>query len=236
MPIKPSGKRNKTLPIFLLTDISGTMKGNRARAVNVAMKDVVAELKNKLAPDNMDVNYNVRVLTFGRYGAAYKYGTLTERIPLDEYEWTDITDEECDGYTPMGECIEMVCEAFEDGRYQEYLGKRLATPFVLLISDGQPNGDVDVEEACHRLFATKVGNKSVCVSIGISEDDNEVAKDVLKTLGKSGYASGDGSKPEELVKLISLVTVASLSTASDTGDGPKDEINKKKIADITDIL
>lgn len=125
MPIKPSGKRNKTLPIFLLTDISGTMKGDRVRAVNVAMKDVVAELKNKIAPDNMDVNYNVRVLTFGRYGAAYKYGTLSEGIPLDEYEWTDISDEECDGYTPMGECIEMVCEAFEDGRYQEYLEKDL---------------------------------------------------------------------------------------------------------------
>lgn len=239
MAIKPSGKKTKVLPIFFLVDVSGSMRHDRIGAVNVAMRDVVAELKNKLAPDNLDVSYVVRVLTFGRYGADYKYGTKSAGIPLAEYEWTEITDDECDGYTPMGECIEKVCEVFEDGVYPEYLGARIATPFVLLISDGEPNGNVDVKEISEKLFKTKVGNKSICVSIGISVDDNEVAKDVLKTFGKSGFVSADGSRPEELADLISKVTIASLTTASSTGAASKDEENKEKlkeVVDLTDIL
>ena len=239
MPIKPIGKKTKNLPIFFLVDVSGSMKHDRIGAVNVAMRDVVAELKNKLAPDNLDISYVVRVLTFGKHGADYKYGTMNAGIPLADYEWTEITDEECNGYTPMGECIEKVYEVFQDGVYPEYLGSRIATPFVLLISDGEPNGDVDVKEISEKLFETKVGNKSICVSIGISVEDNEVAKDVLKAFGKSGFVSADGSRPEELADLIAKVTVASLTTASDTGTGNKDEDNKKKIESIvsvTDIL
>ncbi len=235
MAIKPNGKKTKVLPIFFLVDLSESMRHDRIGAVNVAMRDVVAELKNKLAPDNLDVTYVVRVLTFGRYGADYKYGSKSEGIPLADYEWTEITDDECEGYTPMGECIEKVYEVFQDGVYPEYLGARIATPFVLLISDGQPNGEVDVKEISEKLFKTKAGNKSICVSIGISVDDNEVAKDVLKTFGKSGFVSADGSRPEELANLISKVTIASLTTASSTGEGSKDEENKKKIDEIVNV-
>ena len=213
MAIKPSGKKKNTLPIFFLVDVSGSMKGDRIGAVNVAMRDVVSELKNKLAPDNSDVSYVVRVLTFGRYGADYKYGSKSEGIPLADYEWTEITDDECEGYTPMGECIQKVCEVFEDDVYPEYLGTRLAIPLVLLISDGEPSGEVDVKEVSEQLFKTKVGNKSVCVSIGISVDDNEIAKDVLKTFGKSGFVSADSSRPEELANLISKATIVRLGNS-----------------------
>ena len=213
MAIKPSGKKKNTLPIFFLVDVSGSMKGDRIGAVNVAMRDVVSELKNKLAPDNPDVSYVVRVLTFGRYGADYKYGSKSEGIPLADYEWTEITDDECEGYTPMGECIQKVCEVFEDDVYPEYLGTRLSIPLVLLISDGEPSGDVDVKEVSEQLFKTKVGNKSVCVSIGISVDDNEIAKDVLKTFGKSGFVSADSSRPEELANLISKATIVRLGNS-----------------------
>lgn len=233
MALKKPEKKKKTLPIFFLVDVSGSMKNDRIRAVNLAMRDVVRELKNKIVQKNQDINYVIRVLTFGRYGVQYKYGSMEQGIPLDNYEWTEISDGECDGYTPMGECIKLVCQAFADGVYQEYLGPRLATPFVLLISDGQPTGDVDVYEASDELFATKVGKKSVCVSIGISVDDNQVAKDVLNHFGKSGFALGDGSKPEELAKLIAKVTTVSIGGASESGNGSKDEENKQKIAQIT---
>lgn len=238
MPIKPDKKNNFTLPIFFLVDVSGTMKNDRIRAVNLAMRDVVQEMKNEIDKKNQDINYVIRVLTFGRYGAQFKYGSLEQGIPLDKYEWTDISDEECDGYTPMGECIKLVCQAFADGVYPEYLGRLLATPFILLISDGQPNGDVDVYEASNELRTTKIGSQSVIVSIGISVDDNEVAKDVLRHFGKSGFALGDGARPEELTALIKLITTASINIASEHRSGSKDEENKKKIDQImmTDLL
>lgn len=238
MALQRPEKKKKTLPIFFLVDVSGTMKRDRIGAVNIAMRDVVRELKNKIAQKNQDINYVIRVLTFGRYGAQYKYGSLEQGIPLDQYGWTEISDEECDGYTPMGECIKLVSQAFAEGVYPEYLGRYLATPFILLISDGQPNGDVDVYEATNELRTTKIGSQSVIVSIGISVDDNEVAKDVLRHFGKSGFALGDGARPEELAELIKQITTASIDIASENRSGSKDEENKKKIDQImmTDLL
>ena len=223
--------------IFFLIDVSGSMKNERIGIVNSVMKDLISELKSQSLKD-MDRNYKVRILTFGGKGVQFKYGSLVQGILLDDYEWTDISDEECDGYTPMGECIKLVSQAFAEGVYPEYLGRYLATPFILLISDGQPNGDVDVYEATNELRTTKIGSQSVIVSIGISVDDNEVAKDVLRHFGKSGFALGDGARPEELAELIKQITTASIDIASENRSGSKDEENKKKIDQImmTDLL
>ena len=53
-------------------------------------------------------------------------------------------------------------QAFTDGVvYQEYLGDRIALPFVFLISDGQVNGEKDVKKVTDRLFSTWVGNRDL---------------------------------------------------------------------------
>lgn len=190
--------------LFFLIDVSGSMKNERIGIVNSVMKDLISELKSQSLKD-MDRNYKVRILTFGGKGVQFKYGSLVQGILLDDYEWTDISDEECDGYTPMGECIDTVCQAFADGVYQEYLGQRIALPFVFLISDGQANGESDVKEATDRLFATRVGSRSLRVFIRINADDDGEAKTMLQRFGKYGYVCIDGANGEEINRLNKLI-------------------------------
>ena len=212
MAVAPK-KRKKVLPIIFMIDTSGSMKGKKIDAVNTAMADIVTDIK-ALSLREMDIDYTVRVLMFSNGKVEWKYGSIVKGVPLADYNWTNISHEECKGNTPLGECVEDLLKVVEDGKWQEYLGRSLAAPFILLISDGMPNGKVDVKEAVGKVFATQVGGKSVCVSIGIDTKDDQVASAILESFGKDKFIQADGGKPQELVELIKTVTVGTITRIS----------------------
>ena len=219
--------------IFFLIDVSGSMKNERIGIVNSVMKDLISELKSQSLKD-MDRNYKVRILTFGGKGVQFKYGSLVQGILLDDYEWTDISDEECDGYTPMGECIDTLCQTFGDGVYEEYLGRWIDSPLVFLISDGQTNGESDVKEATDRLFATEIGSTSFCISIGIGASDNDKAKNLLEYFGKTGYVCIDGTRWEEMEKVIKCLML--MRSPWCPPDDKRERIRDLNIENFSDLL
>lgn len=91
--------------LFFLIDVSGSMKNERIGIVNSVMSELIAAIKDRSLKDTKR-DYKMRILTFGGKGVQFKYGSLEDGIRLEDCEWRGICDEECDGYTPMGECID----------------------------------------------------------------------------------------------------------------------------------
>ena len=236
MAVAPE-KKKKVLPIFFMIDASGSMKGTRISAVNTAMRDVVSEIR-KIGEREITVEFQVRVMTYSYYGIQWKQGSREFGVPLDKYNWIDITDSECEGFTPMGECIEEVADMCSDVNWQSCIGKSISKPFMLLISDGDANGKVEVGNACRKLFDSKVGQNSVCVSIGIDIDDNEEAIQNLEDFGKSGMVRADDADPMKLAELIAKITTSSLLTTSsvEISSTSTDDINKERINMIVDDI
>ena len=68
-----------------------------------------------------------------------------------------------------------------------------------MISDGQANGESDVMEATDRVFATRVGSRSLRVFIRINAGDDCETKIMLQRFGKYGYVCRDGANGEEII-------------------------------------
>ena len=201
----------KVMPLFFLIDVSGSMRGSRIQAVNVAMRDVVRNLR-ELAKKMPSIQYEVRILTFGNNSAMWKYGTPEKGIPLEEYEWVEIRDSECEGRTPMGECISLLKEVMAEDTYKSCLGSRICAPFVLLLSDGLANGKKNLDESIYDVHNSYVGKLAHFVAIGIALKEETAVRNLQK-FGVSGMVSADDD-PAKLAEFISLITSSSIQQES----------------------
>ena len=234
--MKPTLNKKK-MHLFFLIDVSLSMRGRRISAVNTAMKTVVTKLKEYAASHGSDktVEYVVRVLTFGGHSHGWKYGTALNGINLDNYDWVDIPASECQGGTPMGECIDTLMEVMSDENREECLGKRISAPLLMMISDGASTGERDPEEAAIAVQNTTLGNVAYFTAIGIDVRDNEVTQKTMKTFGRNGFCNVDDD-PGKLAGLISQITLKSVKFATVHNDTKGNGTNNQIIYSDSDLL
>lgn len=114
--------KERALPIFILADTSGSMKGEKIQAVNKAIRDMIATLRNV---NDIRGVFKISIITFGG-----------DKVIVQQYP-TDVRDIEfCEltaaGKTPMGEAIRVATELIEDKsivKSSDYL------PTVVLLRD-----------------------------------------------------------------------------------------------------
>ena len=196
----------KSLPIFFLIDVSGSMGGERIAAVNEAMDKIVPEFK-RVASNYPLIDFNVRVITYGDGQANWKIGDKKKGVPVNEqFGWFAISESEVDGGTPADMAMDLLSSVTND---REYLGGYVGTPMALIISDGCSNGRVPFFTAVDQFRATKFGDLFIQVAIGIGTENDQRATDELKYFGKNGFRHCTDD-PEKIVELIGLATINSL--------------------------
>lgn len=215
----------KSLPIFFLIDVSGSMGGERIAAVNEAMDKLVPELK-KVAQENPLIDFNVRVITYGDDQANWKIGEKKRGVPVDQFDWFAISDSEVDGGTPADMAMDLLSSVTND---REYLGGYVGTPMAIIISDGESNGRVPFATAVDKFRATKYGDLFVQVAIGIATQNNQRATDELKYFGKNGFRHCTDD-PEKIVELIQFATLKSVKR------GVEGSLKLKAESDDTEIF
>lgn len=234
MGLKPDGVSfvKKTLPIFFLIDVSGSMCGSRIQAVNEAMKRVVPELK-KVADGEPDLRFTVRVITYGDGKANWKVGSKNQGEEVENYDWIEIFDGEVNGGTPADKALERVLETM--GRnYKEYLGSRIAVPLVFMISDGESNGRMPFNEAVSKFESDPLGKLSTRVAVGIDTENNERAASELQLFAVNGFRHQTSQDIEELVWLIQTATIKSLTRSIKVSI--KKETKDEKTQDVFDDI
>lgn len=195
----------KSLPIFIIIDVSGSMSGDRIAAVNEAMDKIVPAFKD-VATENGLIDFNVRVITYGNGQANWKLGTKIKGVPVPDFEWFPISEAEVDGGTPADKAMDLLASVSDS---REYLGGYIGTPMAILISDGESNGSVPFATAVDKFRATKYGDSFIQVAIGIATENNPRATDELKYFGKHGFKHCTDN-PQEIVSSIVMCTMKTL--------------------------
>lgn len=165
--IKTEGR---TLPVFLLVDVSGSMSGEKIGTVNTAIKEMLATLRSIQNPRGI---IKVCIITFGDKGA-----NIIK--PLSEISLDDAYQLGANGGTPMGAAFEALGSLLQD---KSIVSSRDYTPTAILISDGQPtdfNGSQDSVESiisswkplANLLDPLTRSSKAIRLAMGIGADAN----------------------------------------------------------------
>ena len=121
----------RRLPVYLLVDTSGSMKGDPIEAVNAGLQTLVASLRRD--PQALETAH-LSIITFDR--AARVIVPLT---PIEELQLPMITTPES-GPTMTGAALELVCrQVDQEVRSVSTDVKRDWKPLLFIMTDGQPS-------------------------------------------------------------------------------------------------
>lgn len=221
-------KEGRALPVFILLDVSGSMRGEKIETVNVALKEMINSFKKIENPKGI---IELCIIAFGNQKA--------EIIkPLSQISDNDVYTFEAKGNTPMGMAFDTVREMIED---ETVVSTRSYTPTVVLISDGNPT-DYDAEGksledimAWDSLVSLHSGarcSKATKLAMGIGSDvDSNILKAFINNDEIPVISARDNKTISKFFEWVTMsISVRSVSanpnqaTLEDTYIFDKDEI------------
>lgn len=140
----------RRLPVYLLIDTSGSMKGEPIEAVNVGLQTLVSSLRRD--PQALETAH-LSIITYDREARV-----VLPLTPVAELQLPDIQTPES-GPTMTGAALELVCRQVDaEVRTQSTDVKRDWKPLLFIMTDGAPS-DIQkynemVPECKKRKFAT----------------------------------------------------------------------------------
>jgi len=175
----------RRLPVYLLLDTSGSMRGEPIESVNVGLRSMLASLRQN--PYALESVY-LSIITFD--------STVQEVLPLTALTQLQLPEIVCpnSGATFLGEALEFVCD-----RLQRDLVKADAEqagdwrPLLFIMTDGKPSDTLAYEEAIPRVKAAPFAAVIACaagpksVPDQLKELTNQVVS--LDTMDSATFAS-----------------------------------------------
>lgn len=213
-------KEGRTLPVFLLVDVSGSMSGQKIETVNVALKEMLNAFRKIENPKGI---IKLGLITFG--------GNRAEVVkPLSTIGESDSFVFNASGNTPMGMAFRKAYELIED---KTVVSSRDYTPTIVLISDGNPTDFNYSGKSAEQLLEWPElkelhngprSSKAVRLSMGIGSD---VDLNILKAFNNSENPVISAKDNTTIGKFFQWVTM-SVSTRSISANP-----NEVKLADTS---
>lgn len=204
-------KEPRPLPIFVLADTSGSMRGDKINELNLALREMLSSLN---AADDVRGKFQLSVITFG--------GGLVDIIqPLADIKDLHLCELTAAGNTPMGEAFDALQSILED---RTVVSSRAYTPTIVLISDGIPTDCP--EEICNTktyhkwepLCNLQNGNRSSkCqrLALGIGSDvDIEMLTAFINNPEIPVIRTKDASGITKFFKWVTMSTVARMNSVN----------------------
>lgn len=198
----------RPLPIFVLADTSGSMRGEKINELNLALREMLNALN---AADDIRGKFQLSVIAFG--------GEVKVLQPLTDIDGLVLTEFSAAGNTPMGQAFEMVREMIED---RNVVSSRAYTPTIVLISDGLPT---DCTEEIYRrknyfdweplinLHNGERSSKCQRMALGIGEDaDVDMLKSFIDNSEIPVIKTKDASGITKFFRWVTMSTVARMTS------------------------
>lgn len=198
----------RPLPIFVLADTSGSMRGEKINELNLALREMLNALN---AADDIRGKFQLSVIAFG--------GEVKVLQPLTDIDGLVLTELSAAGNTPMGQAFEMVREMIED---RNVVSSRAYTPTIVLISDGLPT---DCTEEIYRrknyfdweplinLHNGERSSKCQRMALGIGEDaDVDMLKSFIDNSEIPVIKTKDASGITKFFRWVTMSTVARMTS------------------------
>ncbi len=189
----------KPLPVILLLDVSGSMKGAKIAALNKSVEEMIAAFADQT---KREVEIQVSAITFGSEVKVHLPYT-----PAPDIKWTPLS---ADGATPLADALVMAKEMVED---KATTPSRAYRPAVVLVSDGAPWPKTQPWE---QALATFVGDgrsakcERYALGIGSEADESVLEKFVEGTDDPTVHHADDAAGIVEFFKFVTM----SVSTRS----------------------
>lgn len=200
----------RPLPIFILADTSGSMRGEKINELNLALREMLTALN---AADDIRGKFQLSVITFG--------GEVKLVQPLKDITGLSLSELTAAGNTPMGQAFETVQEMIED---REIVTSRAYTPTIVLISDGIPT---DCSEEMYRrknyfdweplknLHSGERAAKCQRLALGIGDDaDTEMLKAFIDNPDVPVIRTKDASGIAKFFRWVTMSTVARMHSVN----------------------
>ena len=130
---------SRRLPVYILIDTSGSMKGEPIESVKVGLSDMIASLR--LDPYALETAC-ISIITYDK--------EVKQILPLIELENLQMPDIECpdSGPTHTGAALNMLCDCYDKevnmGNHEQ---KGDWMPLLFILTDGKPSDLMVYEEA-----------------------------------------------------------------------------------------
>mgnify|MGYP002621466298 CR=1 FL=1 len=203
--------KERALPIFILADVSGSMRGMKIQAVNKALQDMVATLRNV---DDIRGVFKLSIITFGGDNEV-----IVQNLPTDIKD-IQLSELSAAGRTPMGAAIAKLQEIIED---KEIVKSKDFQPTVVLISDGCPTDyegkEYDTLENYMEWTPIKefhtASRCSKCMRIAMSVDD-ATDLNMLRAFLNNGTEPMKATNASDIAKVFKWITMSTVSRMSST--------------------
>lgn len=205
----------RPLPIFILADTSGSMRGEKINELNLAIREMVAALN---AADDIRGKFQLAIIVFGG-----EVKILQELADVNDITLSELT---ASGNTPMGQTFELVKDMIED---RNVVSSRAYTPTIVLISDGIPT---DCSEEMYRrknyfdweplkeLHNGERSSKCQRLALGIGEDaDIEMLKVFIDNPEIPVIRTKDATGITKFFRWVTMSTVARMNSVNPNETG-----------------
>lgn len=147
---------SRRLPVYILIDTSGSMKGEPIEAVKVGLNDMVASLRQD--PYALETAC-ISIITYDR--------DVRQILPLTELADLQLPEINCpdSGPTHTGAALNMLCDCYDR---EVNMGSREQKgdwmPLLFLLTDGKPSDLMVYEEAIQKVKARQFTNIVACAA------------------------------------------------------------------------
>ena len=200
----------RALPIFILADTSGSMRGEKINELNLALREMLTALNDV---GDIRGKFQLCVIGFG--------GDVNVLQPLADIDGLQLPELNAAGNTPMGEAFDTVREMIED---RNVVSSRAYAPTIVLISDGIPT-DCSEEiyhskeyskwEPLNNLHSAERSSKSQRLALGIGADaDFGMLKEFINNPEIPVIKANDASGITKFFRWVTMSTVARMNSVN----------------------
>lgn len=201
----------RPLPIFIMADTSGSMRGEKIDELNLALREMLNALNDT---DDIRGKFQLSIIAFGG-------DEVTVVQPLSDIDGLELVELTAAGRTPMGAALETVKDLIED---RNVVSSRAYAPTVVLISDGLPT-DCPEEMYRSKKYAEwepvvdfhngERSSKCQCLALGIGEDaDVDMLRAFIDNPEIPVIKAHDVSGITKFFRWVTMSTVARMNSVN----------------------
>ena len=217
-PLNSTGVSKRSLVLFFLIDVSGSMKGTKIGELNTAMEELIPEIRRI---GEADTDVKIAVLKFST-GCSWMY---SEPISIEEFEWSRLT---ANGITDMGDAFTELSTKMSRSNFLNSPSLSFA-PVIFLMTDGYPTDDY--KAGLKRLNSNTWYKYALKVALGIGKEAND---SMLAEFTENPDTVVHAYSGVQLANLIKKVAVTSSQIGSKsmtlTDNGSNQELTEQDVA------
>ena len=189
----------KSMTIFFLIDVSGSMKGTKIGSLNGTMEELLPSL---IGVGEASTDVKIAIMKF----STDVEWVTPEPVRIEEYQyWNRL---EAEGLTFMGDAFLELSRRLSRNSFLNSPSISFA-PVIFLLSDGSPNDDW--KKGLETLKQNKWFQHALKIALGIG---SKVNMDVLRAFTGNDELAVQAKNAEQLRELIKLLAVTSSQIGS----------------------